>query len=84
VSDTTTSPTCPADVLTRRSRGGLNGYHPTHLRIFTTFFRVVAGLDKLRLYHEVSVSDGRHQLYEYINCHAQTGMMRDAKTNGHA
>jgi aldoxime dehydratase len=52
--------------------------HPTHLRIFTTFFRVVTGLQKLRLYHEVSVSDARFQTFEYINCHPGTGMMRDA------
>ncbi|NSZ19923.1 aliphatic aldoxime dehydratase [Agrobacterium vitis] len=52
--------------------------HPTHLRIFVTFFRVAAGLEKLRLYHEVSVFDGGHQFYEYINCHPETGMMRDA------
>ncbi|WP_042268893.1 aliphatic aldoxime dehydratase [Paraburkholderia heleia] len=52
--------------------------HPTHLRIFVTFFRVVAGLSKLRLYHEVSVFDAKNQVYEYINCHARTGMMRDA------
>lgn len=54
--------------------------HPTHLRIFTTFFRVAEGLSKLRLYHEVSVSDARDQLYEYINCHPRTGMLRDAQT----
>lgn len=54
--------------------------HPTHLRIFTTFFKVVTGLQNLRLYHEVSVSDARHQIFEYINCHSQTGMMRDAQT----
>ncbi|MBK0004805.1 phenylacetaldoxime dehydratase family protein [Erwinia sp. S38] len=53
--------------------------HPTHLRIFTTFFRVVTGLQKLRLYHEISVSDARFQTFEYINCHPGTGMMRDAK-----
>lgn len=53
--------------------------HPTHLRIFTTFFRVVTGLAKLRLYHEVSVSDSKSQIFEYINCHPQTGMLRDAK-----
>lgn len=53
--------------------------HPTHLRIFTTFFRVAEGLEKLRLYHEVSVSDGSEQLFEYINCHPRTGMMRDAR-----
>lgn len=52
--------------------------HPTHLRIFTTFFKVVAGLSKLRLYHEVSVFDAGHQVYEYLNCHPVTGMMRDA------
>ncbi|MFC3396463.1 phenylacetaldoxime dehydratase family protein [Brenneria rubrifaciens] len=56
--------------------------HPTHLRIFTTFFRVAAGLSKLRLYHEVSVSDGHHQVFEYINCHPQTGMLRDAQPAG--
>ncbi|KAB2812503.1 phenylacetaldoxime dehydratase family protein [Pimelobacter simplex] len=53
--------------------------HPTHLRIFVTFFRVVTGLEKLRLYHEVSVSDGRDQTFEYINCHPATGMLRDAR-----
>lgn len=52
--------------------------HPTHLRIFVTFFKVAAGLQKLRLYHEVSVSDASSQVFEYINCHAQTGMLRDA------
>ncbi|MFC6491013.1 phenylacetaldoxime dehydratase family protein [Nitratireductor sp. GCM10026969] len=52
--------------------------HPTHLRIFTTFFRVAADLSKLRLYHEVSVFNASDQFYEYINCHPQTGMMRDA------
>ncbi|MEP9417079.1 phenylacetaldoxime dehydratase family protein [Gordonia sp. VNQ95] len=52
--------------------------HPTHLRIFTTFFKVAADLDKLRLYHEVSVSDAANQVFEYINCHPATGMMRDA------
>lgn len=64
-----------------RSLGELERWaesHPTHLRIFVTFFRVVTGLDKLRLYHEVSVSDGKDQMFEYINCHARTGMMRDA------
>ncbi len=55
--------------------------HPTHLRIFTTFFRVVTRLQKLRLYHEVSVSDATSQLFEYINCHPETGMLRDARTS---
>jgi aldoxime dehydratase len=52
--------------------------HPTHLRIFVTFFRVATSLSKLRLYHEVSVSDVKDQVFEYINCHPQTGMLRDA------
>jgi aldoxime dehydratase len=52
--------------------------HPTHLRIFTTFFRVATQLSKLRLYHEVSGFDGSDQHYEYVNCHPRTGMMRDA------
>ncbi len=52
--------------------------HPTHLRIFTTFFKVVADLEKLRLYHEVSVFDASDQYYEYVNCHPATGMLRDA------
>ncbi|MFF0816809.1 phenylacetaldoxime dehydratase family protein [Rhodococcus sp. NPDC003318] len=53
--------------------------HPTHLRIFTTFFRVAEGLSKRRLYHEVSVFDAGDQTYEYINCHPGTGMLRDAR-----
>ena len=64
-----------------RSLGQLERWaesHPTHLRIFTTFFRVVASLEKLRLYHEVSVFDAGDQYYEYINCHPATGMLRDA------
>jgi len=52
--------------------------HPTHLRIFVTFFRVATSLSKLRLYHEVSVSDAKNQVFEYINCHPDTGMLRDA------
>ncbi|KJZ62879.1 aliphatic aldoxime dehydratase [Pseudomonas fluorescens] len=52
--------------------------HPTHLRIFVTFFRVATSLSKLRLYHEVSVSDAKDQVFEYINCHPETGMLRDA------
>lgn len=66
-----------------RSLGHLERWaesHPTHLRIFVTFFRVVTGLVKLRLYHEVSVSDAKDQVFEYVNCHAGTGMLRDART----
>lgn len=52
--------------------------HPTHLRIFTTFFRVAQQISELRLYHECSVFDANNQLYEYINCHPHTGLLRDA------
>jgi aldoxime dehydratase len=59
--------------------------HPTHLQIFTTFFRIAAHLAKLRLYHEVSVLDADAQYYEYINCHPNTGLIRDARPfNQHA
>ena len=50
--------------------------HPTHLRIFGTFLRLVQKLPNLKLYHEVSVFDADAQHYEYINCHPNTGMMR--------
>lgn len=53
--------------------------HPTHLRIFVTFFKVVTSLRKLRLYHEVLVVDAADQSYEYVNCHPNTGLMRDAR-----
>lgn len=52
--------------------------HPTHLRIFTIYFRVANDLSKLRLYHEVSVFDAGSQFYEYVNCHDETGLIRDA------
>ena len=53
--------------------------HPTHLRIFATFLTNAASLLELRLYHEVSVSDGQDQTFEYVNCHPETGMMRDTR-----
>jgi len=40
---------------------------------------VIAGLQKLRLYHEVLVVDAADQHYEYINCHPHSGLMRDAR-----
>jgi hypothetical protein len=51
--------------------------HPSHLKIFVTFFRVAEGLQKFRLYHEVSVFGGGDQIYEYVSCHPHTGMMQD-------
>lgn len=58
--------------------------HPTHLRIFVTFFRVATSLEKLRLYHEVLVVDAADQYYEYINCHPNSGLMRDARIGADA
>lgn len=55
--------------------------HPTHLAIFNKFLQTVAGFQKLRLYHEVSVVDETAQQYEYVNCHPRTGMMRDARAS---
>ena len=52
--------------------------HPTHIAIFGTFMRVVQTLEfnlKLRLYHEVAVLARDEQEYEYIDCHAATGML---------
>lgn len=52
--------------------------HPTHVAIFGTFMRIVQELQfqlKLRVYHEVTVLKPDEQEYEYINCHAKTGLM---------
>lgn len=52
--------------------------HPTHLAIFGTFMRIVQELNfqlKLRVYHEVSILKPDEQDYEYINCHARTGIL---------
>ncbi|MGW0174033.1 aliphatic aldoxime dehydratase [Rhodococcus sp. NPDC003322] len=52
--------------------------HATHLRIFSDFVKIATDLGNLRFHHEVSVFDAGDQCYEYINCHPQTGMLRDA------
>ncbi|KAI1734288.1 hem-containing dehydratase protein [Xylaria scruposa] len=52
--------------------------HPTHLAIFGGFFRYVKKLENhitLRLFHEVMVLKPEQQLFEYIGCHAATGML---------
>ena len=56
--------------------------HPTHTAIFGTFMKIVATLEfklDLRLYHEVSVLKADEQTYEYIQCHAATGLLRAAQ-----
>jgi aldoxime dehydratase len=55
--------------------------HPTHIAIFGTFMRVVQEMNfdlRLRLYHEVSVARADEQVFEYINCHPKTGLLRAA------
>jgi hypothetical protein len=52
--------------------------HPTHLAIFANFLTMVRehGSDlKLKLWHEVSVRPTAGQIFEYINCHPQTGLL---------
>ncbi|PUA20386.1 phenylacetaldoxime dehydratase family protein [Glaciimonas sp. PCH181] len=63
-----------------RSLGHLERWsesHPTHIEIFGTFMRLVMELGgelKWKGYHEVSVLKADEQRYEYINCHANTGL----------
>ncbi|MFT4234603.1 MAG: phenylacetaldoxime dehydratase family protein [Microbacterium sp.] len=52
--------------------------HPTHVAIFGGFMRYVQALNfqlQLRVYHEVSVLRADEQAYEYVNCHAGSGLM---------
>ena len=51
--------------------------HPTHLAIFHRFIAMAQkhqALD-LRLWHEVSVLPGAGQVFDYINCHPETGLI---------
>jgi aldoxime dehydratase len=52
--------------------------HPTHLAIFSKFLTMVRehGADlTLKLWHEVSVLAAADQVFEYINCHPETGLL---------
>jgi hypothetical protein len=52
--------------------------HPTHLAIFAKFLTMVRELGadlKLKLWHEVSVLPSTDQLFEYVNCHPDTGLL---------
>jgi aldoxime dehydratase len=52
--------------------------HPTHVRIFGAAMKYLSSLGpaaKLRLYHEVTVARAEEALFEYFNCHPQTGML---------
>ena len=54
-------------------------FHPTHLSIFGAAMKYLTTLGQdaqLKLYHEVTVVRAKEQLFEYLNCHDQTGMLR--------
>jgi aldoxime dehydratase len=56
--------------------------HPTHVAIFGAAMKYLSKLGpaaKLKLYHEVTVARADEQVFEYLNCHAQTGMLRVQK-----
>lgn len=54
--------------------------HITHVNIFGRFMNMVGTIGgpnlKLRLYHEVTVVRSTEQIYEYVNCHPHTGLLR--------
>lgn len=57
--------------------------HPTHVRIFGAAMKYLSALGpsaKLRLYHEVTVAAADEQFFEYMNCHAKTGMLAAVET----
>jgi len=53
--------------------------HPTHLAIFGGFMRYAEKLQgnvTLKVFHEVMVLEKpEQQLFEYVDCHAGTGML---------
>ncbi len=52
--------------------------HPSHLAIFQGFHKMVKRLNfqlDLKLWHEVIVLPAGGHLFEYINCHPQTGLL---------
>lgn len=52
--------------------------HPTHLAIFAGFLKYAAQLNNvitLRLFHEILVLESEQQLFEYVGCHPETGML---------
>ncbi|KAI4643539.1 hypothetical protein J4E93_006549 [Alternaria ventricosa] len=52
--------------------------HQTHINIFGGFLMYAKKLNNvlsLRLFHEVYVLEPDQQFFEYIGCHAETGMM---------
>ena len=61
---------------------GWSKEHKTHLDIFGGFLQYAKKLNNnisLRLFHEVLVLEPEQQTFEYVNCHAQSGMLRSLK-----
>lgn len=57
--------------------------HPTHVKIFGAAMKYLSTLGpsaKLRLYHEVTVAAAHEQFFEYLDCHARTGMLAAVET----
>ena len=53
--------------------------HPTHKAIFGAAMKYLSTLGpaaRLRLHHEVTVAAADEQYFEYLGCHADTGMLR--------
>jgi Haem-containing dehydratase len=53
--------------------------HKTHLDIYGGFHKYAKSLNNdisLRLFHEILVLKPEQQLFEYVGCHAQTGMLK--------
>jgi aldoxime dehydratase len=53
--------------------------HPTHVAIFRAALKYLStmGADaRLRLYHEVTVTEAEQQRFRYLGCHDRTGMLR--------
>lgn len=57
---------------------GWSKSHPTHLKIFQNFHRLVEKFNfelDLRLWHEVAILTKENSNFEYINCHDKTGIL---------
>ncbi|KAK2767534.1 hypothetical protein FQN54_003691 [Arachnomyces sp. PD_36] len=57
---------------------GWSKHHQTHIDIFGGFLKYAKSLDNnvsLRLFHEVLVLKPEQQLFEYIGCHRNSGML---------
>ncbi|RNB92009.1 phenylacetaldoxime dehydratase family protein [Brevibacillus fluminis] len=55
--------------------------HPSHLKIYKTFFEMLKKHNyatELALWHEVSVLKSDQVIFEYMNCHSSTGLLKFA------